>query len=171
MSLQKIIKKILKEEKSFDDKKIVKDLLDEVGFDRTIKYLGGLSNFIDMMYDGDLLKFSEGTITPIVYESLDRMNLYFHDEFAKRLGLKDIKVDNEIHRNLGYFKVVVAGERFTFKIVLTPTMIHNQPYGKVKSSDGDYGFSKLGENYRQQIFQQIIDKYDLKPYMNVKTFY
>lgn len=171
MSLQKIIKKILKEEKSFDDKKIIKDLLDEVGFDTTIKYLGGLSNFIDMMYDGDLLKFSEGTITPIVYESLDRMNLYFHDEFAKRLGLKDIKSDNEIHRNLGYFKIVVDGERFTYEIVLTPTMIHNQPYGKVKSSDGNYGFSRLGENYRQQIFQQIIDKYDLKPYMNVKTFY
>jgi hypothetical protein len=29
----------------------------------------------------------------------------------------------------------------------------------------------LGLRYRQQIFKQIIDKYDLSKYMGVKTFY
>lgn len=41
------------------------------------------------MYDGDLIKFSEDTTTPITYLSTDGMNLYLHEVLVYSLGFKD----------------------------------------------------------------------------------
>jgi hypothetical protein len=62
---------------------------------------------------------------------------------------------------------------------LRPHRLHDQTYYKVLGASGDSGFgysfitkkNTLGVRYRQQIFKQIIDKYDLSKYMGVKTFY
>ena len=75
--MKELIRKILKEETSVDQKEIIQDIIDEFGNETAIKYLGGVNNFINIMYDGDLIKFSKDTITPIVYMSSIELNLYF----------------------------------------------------------------------------------------------
>jgi hypothetical protein len=68
---------------------------------------------------------------------------------------------------------------YKFTARLYPTNLHDQTYYKVVGLSGDSGFgygfiSKkniLGLRNRQQIFKQIIDKYNLEPYMKLKTFY
>jgi hypothetical protein len=77
--MKELIRRILKEETSVDQKEIIQDIINEFGYETAIKYLGGVDNFINIMYDGDLIKFSEDTTTPIVYLSTDGMNLYLHE--------------------------------------------------------------------------------------------
>jgi hypothetical protein len=174
--MKELIRRILKEETSVDQKEIIQDIMNEFGNETAIKYLGGLDNFINIMYDGDLIKFSEDTTTPIVYLSTDGMNLYLHEFLA--LGFKDSTWRGE--KELGDFRYGAKnGIQYKFSARLNPTRLHNQTYYRVVGSSGDSGFgysfitkrNTLGKRYRQQIFKQIIDKYGLEPYMKVKTFY
>jgi hypothetical protein len=129
----------------------------------------GIENIIKIAYDGDIIKFSEDTTTPLAYMSTDRMNLYLHKALVDELGLKDIKWGGRNEKELGKFGYgPKGGHRYLFNATLT---LHNQNYYKVVGTSGDSGFGLLRVGYRRQIFKQIIDKYDLSKYMNVKTFY
>ena len=66
-------------------------MIKDFGYETAIKYLGGLDNFINIMYDGDLIKFSEDTTTPIAYLSRDLMNFYLHEALVKQLGIEESK--------------------------------------------------------------------------------
>jgi hypothetical protein len=112
--------------------------------------------------------------------STDRMNLYIHKALVDELGLKDIGWAGRNEKELGKFAYGSKnGLRYAFNATLAPTRLHNQNYYRVVGTSGDSGFGYsfinkkniLGIRYRQQIFKQIIDKYDLSKYMNVKTFY
>ena len=46
--MKELIRKILKEETSADQKKIIQDIMNEFGNKTAIKYLGGLDNFINI---------------------------------------------------------------------------------------------------------------------------
>ena len=134
------------------------------------------------MYDGDLIKFSEDTTTPIVYLSADGMNLYLHTTLVDQLGLENVNSSASTFsrpKTLGKFRYGSKNDiPYAFTANLEPTRLHNIYY-KVVGSSGDSGFgynfitkrNTLSKRYRQQIFKQIIDKYDLEPYMKVKTFY
>ena len=176
--MKELIRKILKEETSVDQKEIIQDIIDEFGNETAIKYLGGVNNFINIMYDGDLIKFSKDTITPIVYMSSIELNLYLHEALVKQLDFEDAVWRGE--KELGNFTFGSKNDiQYNFRANLSPTRLHNQTYYKVVGSSGDSGFgygyitkrNTLGKRYKQQIFKQIIDKYDLEPYMKVKTFY
>ena len=176
--MKELIRKILKEETSVDQKEIIQDIIDEFGYETAIKYLGGVNNFINIMYDGDLINFSEDTTTPITYLSTDGMNLYLHEVLVYALGFKDAMWRGE--KELGDFKFGSKNSiQYKFNARLYPTILHNQKYYRVVGASGDSGFgysyitkrNTLGKRYRQQIFKQIIDKYNLEPYMKVKTFY
>ena len=178
--MKELIRKILKEETSADQKEIIQDIMNEFGNKTAIKYLGGLDNFINIMYDGDLIKFSEDTTTPLAYMSLDRMNLYLHKALVDELGIKESKSWHSDEKELGKFIFGSKnGHEFSFNARLRPHRLHDQKYYKVLGTSGDSGFgysfitkkNTLGVRYRQQIFKQIIDKYGLEPYMKVKTFY
>lgn len=178
--MKKLIRKILKEETEVDQKEIIQDMLDDFGFQNTLKYLGGIDNFLDIMYDGDLIKFSEETKTPIAYLSVDGMRFYIHEALVALLKLDDTNFYNRKEKELGDFRFGSKnGFQYKFHARLQPTTLHDKTYYKVVGMSGDSGFGygfltkkeTLGKRYRQQIFNQIIDKYDLKPYMNVKTFY
>ena len=176
--MKELIRKILKEETSVDQKEIIQDIIDEFGYETAIKYLGGVNNFINIMYDGDLIKFSEDTRTPMAYISSIELNLYLHKALVKKLDFEDAVWRGE--KELGNFTFGSKNDiQYKFRANLLPTRLHNQTYYKVVGTSGDSGFgygyitkrNTLGKRYRQQIFKQIIDKYDLEPYMKVKTFY
>jgi hypothetical protein len=112
--------------------------------------------------------------------SLDRMNLYLHKALVDELGIKESKSWHSDEKELGKFIFGSKnGHEFSFNARLRPHRLHDQTYYKVLGTSGDSGFgysfitkkNTLGVRYRQQIFKQIIDKYDLSKYMGVKTFY
>jgi hypothetical protein len=108
------------------------------------------------------------------------MNLYLHKALVDELGIKESKSWNSDEKELGKFIFGSKnGYEFNFNARLRPQRLHDQIYYKVLGTSGDFGFgytfltkkNTLGVRYRQQIFKQIIDKYDLSKYMGVKTFY
>jgi hypothetical protein len=176
--MRDLIKKILREQTE-SKKDAVKSMIKKSGLETTAKVMGGINNIIDIVYDGDLIKFSEDTITPIAYMSTDGLNLYLHEGLVKQLGIQDTTNPNDQYY-LGNFTFGSKnGIEYSIHIRLEPHRLHNQLYYKVVGSSGDYGFghhfiskrNTLGKRYRQQIFKQIIDKYNLKPYMKIKIFY
>ena len=178
--MKELIRKILKEETSPNEKETIQDLIKDFGYETAIKYLGGLDNFINIMYDGDLIKFSEDTTTPIVYLSRDLMNFYLHEALVKQLGIEESKSWYSGEKDLGKFRFGSKnGHEFNFNARLRPQRLHDQTYYKVLGMSGDSGFgysditekNTLDIRYRQQIFKQIIKKYGLEPYMKVKRFY
>jgi hypothetical protein len=183
MNTKELIIKILKEEIEIpvdNDKQLIDDLVKDYGMETAIKYLGGIDNYISIRYDGDLIKFSEETTTPIAYISADGFNLYLHESLIKEFGLKDVPHSSKGEKLLGNFKFgSKTSTNYLFTAYLYPTRIHNQTYYKVVGMSGDSGFGYnfikkrdiLGKRYRQQIFKQIMDKYDLPKYMKVQTFY
>jgi hypothetical protein len=160
--------------------KTVRRLVQDIGLTEVSEIMGGIDRVIELGYNGDLIKFSEETTTPIAYMSTDGMNLYLHEALVNELGLKDKPWGSRNEKELGKFAYGSKnGLRYAFNAVLTPTRLHDQKYYRVVGSSGDSGFgygyitkrNTLGKRYRQQIFKQIIDKYDLLKYMTVKTFY
>ena len=159
-----------KESKIEDIRQMVKDP-HQFG---TILKVMGIENLIKIVYDGDLIKFREDTTTPIVYFSTDGMNLYLHEALVNSLGLEDMTWISRSEKKLGKFVYGSKnGHRYAFTASLTPITLKNQPYYKVVGTSGDSGFgygfinqkNVLGKRYRGQIFQQIIDKYNLQEYM------
>ena len=183
MSQKETIRRILREETN-SKKDVVLSMIKNSGLTATAKIIGGIENVVNLAYDGDLIKFSEDTTTPIVYMGTDGMNLYLHEALVNELGLENVNSSPSTYsrpKTLGKF---VYGSKktiqYSFTANLEPIRLHDQLlYYKVVGRSGDSGFGysfikksdTLGKRYRQQIFKQIIDKYGLKPYMNVKTFY
>lgn len=177
IDMKHLIRRILKEETE-SKKDAIKSMIKKSGLEVAARVLGGINNIIDIVYDGNLIKFSEDTTTPIAYLSTDGMNLYLHEGLVKQLGIQDSSNPNDEYY-LGKFTFGSDGTKYSIHTRLEPARLHNQFYYKVVGSSGDYGFNRhfilkkntLGKRHRQQIFKQIIDKYGLKPYMKIKTFY
>jgi len=114
--------------------------------------------------------------------STDKKSLYLHEALVEKLKLKDGKFMSRDEKELGDFRFGTKDNmmyKFTARLFPTQLVLHNQPYYKVVGLSGDSGFGYgfisqkniLGLRHRQQIFKQIIDKYNLEPYMKLKTFY
>jgi hypothetical protein len=114
--------------------------------------------------------------------STDGMNLYLHAALVNELGLENLNSYANFSnlKTLGKFRYGSKNDiQYAFTANLERARLHDQQYYKVVGSSGDSGFgysyitkrNTLGKRYRQQIFKQIIDKYDLEPYMKIKTFY
>ena len=171
--------KHLYNEQAESKKDALKSMLQQSGIEVTSKLMGGIDNLINVLYDGDVMKFSEDTHTPLVYMSVDEMSLYIHHALVDKLGLDNANFSSK-EKTLGKFRFGSKNSHlYAFTANLTPTRLHDQPYYKVVGTSGDSGFgyafinkrNTLGKRYRQQIFKQIIDKYNLEPYMQLKTFY
>ncbi len=89
-----LIRKILREQTE-SKKDAIKSLIKKSGLETAARVMGGLNNIIDIVYDGDLIKFSEDTITPIAYMSTDGLNLYLHEALVKQLGIQDTTHPND----------------------------------------------------------------------------
>ena len=160
--------------------KTVRRLVQDIGLTEVAEIMGGIDRVIELGYNGDLIKFSEETTTPIAYMSTDGMNLYLHEALINELGLENANFPSG-PKTLGKFVYGSKnGIQYAFTSNLEPTRLYDQKYYRVVGSSGNSGFgyydyftkrNTLGKRYRQQIFKQIIDKYDLLKYMTVKTFY
>ena len=172
--------KHLYNEQAESKKDALKSMLQQSGIEVTSKLMGGIDNLINVLYDGDIMKFSEDTHTPLVYMSVDEMSLYIHVALVEKLGLENANFSSR-EKTLGKFRYGTKnGMQYAFTANLKPnSILHDQPYYKVVGTSGHSGFGyafinkkdTLGKRYRQQIFKQIIDKYNLEPYMQLKTFY
>lgn len=176
--MRDLIKGILREE-SDSKKDVIKSLIKTSGIVNTSKMMGCFNNIVNIVYNGDIKKFSEDTTTPLVYTSQNQMALYLHELIVEKLALENANFSLS-EKTLGKFSFGPKnGMKFPFRANLTPTRLHDQPYYKVVGTSGDSGFGyafinerdTLGKRYRQQIFKQIIDKYDLEQYMEVQVFY
>ena len=152
----------------------IKQMIKNDGRLESIIKMMGIENLIKVIYDGDIIKFSEDTHTPLAYMSTDRMSLYLHEALVEELGLKDLKWSSRKEKELGKFRYGSKnGLQYAFNAVLNPTRIHNQNYYRVVGTSGDSGFgysfinkrNTLGKRYREQIFNQIVDKYKLQEYL------
>jgi len=180
MNLRENIRKILREQPE-SKKDILKSTLKQSGIDFTSKLMGGIDNIVNVLYDGDIMEFSEDNHMPLAYMSVDKKRLYIHQALVEKLNLKNSGHYNPRgEKELGDFRYGPKnGIEYKFTARLYPTNLQNQPYYKVVGMSGDSGFGYsfitqrniLGLRYRQQIFKQIIDQYNLEPYMKLKTFY
>lgn len=167
-------------EQTESKKEALKSMLKQSGIAVTSKLMGGIDNLITVLYDGDIMGFSEDTHTPLVYMSTDKMALYIHDALVETFGLENSGNMFRGEKELGNFRFGSKDHMiYKFTARLYPTQLHDQTYYKVVGMSGDSGFGYgfitkkniLGLRNRQQIFKQIIDKYDLEPYMKLKSFY
>jgi hypothetical protein len=178
MNLKESIRKILKEEIEIpvdNDMELIDDLVREYGIDTAIKYLGGIDNYINIRYDGDIKEYSKENNLKLVIISDDKMNMYINELLVKKLGIEDNKYTSGGEKKVGKFGYGAKnGMQFAFNAGLMPgPKKHNLTYYRVVGSSGDSGFgysfinkrNTLGKRYREQIFNQIVDKYKLQEYL------
>lgn len=176
--MKELIRKILKEEVEVPEKVSMKDaikqMIDDEGLTAATELFGGLSNLIKTAYNGDLKEFSKDTGTKLAKISIDGTRMYIHEVLVDELGLEDKTWLTRPEKKLGDFSFGPKnGTQYKFTASLTPTTVNNQPYYRVVGTSGDLGFgygwitikNTLGKRYRAQIYNQIIDRFNLQPYM------
>jgi len=173
VNMKDLIRKILREQTE-SKKDAIKSMIKKSGLETAAKVMGGVDSLIKILYDGDILNFSKDTNTPLAYMSTDRMNLYLHEALVRELGLKDVKWGDRYDKDLGKFAYGSKnGYMYAFNATLIPLRLHDQKYYRVVGTSGDSGFgysfinkrNTLGKRYREQIFNQIVDKYKLQEYL------
>jgi len=162
-----------KEETTNSGKENLLKLKEKIGFDKALKAVGGLENFIRIVYGGDIKKFfKDENIEP--YRISPEPNLYISDIIVQSLELKDAPFSSGKEKDLGDFSWVSGGIRYKFngylrRVNFTSGNVEWRVVGQ--SGDSGFGYSfitkknTLGKRARMQIFQQIIDKYNLQKYI------
>jgi hypothetical protein len=170
--MKNLIKKILKEETSDRAKEKLLSLKDKIGLNGAMKAVGGLKNFIKITYSSDIKEFFKNeNIEP--YRISSEPNMYFSDIIVQSLDLPDASFSNGLEKDLGKFSWVSGGMRYSFNAYLRRVnFTSGNIEWRVVGQSGDSGFgyafitkrNTLGKRARMQIFQQIIDKYNLDSY-------
>lgn len=164
--MKQLIRKILKEE-SLKDK--IKQEIKDNGFESAAMYVGGIKNLVNILYDGDLRLFFKDRNIEAYYITAEP-NLYISDIIVQSLDLPDAPFGRGKEKELGKFSWVSGGIKYSFTAYLRRMNYgSNKVEWRVVGQSGDYGFgyafisqkNTLGKRARMQIFNQIIDDYDL----------
>jgi len=170
--MKDLIKKILKEETEEPLDNDLKGLYNEIGWHQIERMFGSVSNYIKMVYDRNLKEFYKNeNVRPYYIREGNEVNMYFDDNLVQHLNLEDFGKDE---KKLGKFKFGRKNDtQYSFDARLRKV---NHVDGKVvwrvvgMSGSSGFGYSfiskreTLGKTYRNQIYQQIVDKYNLKDY-------
>ena len=170
--MKDLIKKILKEETEEPSDNDLKGLYNEIGWYQIERMFGSVSNYIKMVYDRNLKEFYKNeNVRPYYIREGNEVNMYFDDNLVQHLNLEDFGKDE---KKLGKFKFGRKNDtQYSFDARLRKV---NHVTGKVvwkvvgMSGSSGFGYSfipkreTLAKTYRNQIYQQIIDKYNLKDY-------
>jgi hypothetical protein len=168
--MRELIRKILNESIVKDQ---VKQLIDDEGLAGAIEYIGGADNLIKILYNGDIMKYYEETGFRPIRLTIDP-NLYIDDLIVQKLNLPSIRFSGQDMKDLGEFSWTTNGHTYKFNAQLIPRDLYSgQKIWRVVGQSGDYGFgysfitkrNTLGKRARTQIYNQIIDKYDLQEYL------
>ena len=171
--MRELIRKILKEQIS-EKQQMLSDLLKSSGGEVASKMVGGYENLINILYGGDFKNYAKENNINLVRFGSDGMSMYFHPSLVELMGLRDGHWMNE--KILGNFSYGSPnGIKYSFTANLHPLKQNGEITSyKVVGMSGDSGFgysginkrNTLGKRYRQQIFKQIVDKFDLKKYLD-----
>ena len=159
--------------------KTVRRLVKDIGVKEVAEIMGGLQRVIDLGYDGDIKWFAKDIVSDskfkLIFITPDGMSMYIHKHLADTLPLKELFNGD---KELGKFRYGSKNDiQYAFTAVLRPVMKSDEPYYKVIGMSGDSGFGynsipkkyTLGKRFRNQIFNQVIDRYNLKPFMESTT--
>ena len=172
MNLQKQIRRVLREEVTDRGEKL-RDLSKKVGLRSAIEFAGGINNFVKHAYNGDIREYfkNEG-VEPYSIKVGDNVSMYMNDVLVQNLNLKDYYSEDE--KELGDFRFGKKNSQsYKFTARLRKVKYANGDISwKVIGMSGSRGFGysfmnkrdELAKTYRKQIFQQIIDKYNLDSY-------
>lgn len=156
--------------------KQIKRVLKEKGVQYAVDFFGGMENLLNWAYDGDLEKFAKDNDIKLVDFSSDGLMLLIQEFVVKKMKLKARPFDGNIRLELGKFSYgPKSSQSYRVNAYLTkiPKRYPWGDYYRVIAIGGDYGFgfygitqrNTLGKKYRQQIYNQIIDKYKLGKYL------
>jgi len=168
MNIKEHIRKVLKEETLKDT---LQDIIDNEDLETATKLVGGAENLVNILYDGDLKRYyEENNLEP--YRISSDANLYIDDLIVQSLDLPEIHRPRP-EKELGDFRWTSGGinYKFTAKLYLM-NYASGKKMWRVVGTSGSHGFGyafiskkeTLGKRARAQIFQQIIDKYNLESY-------
>ncbi len=173
--MKDIILKVLKEQTEkpqISSAEKAKRIADELGIETAFEMFGGSKRYIDIVYGGDIKEFyRHETIRPYNIKEGNEVNMFFDDTLVKYLNLEDFGKDE---KKLGKFKFGKKNDiQYSFDARLRKINYSNGNVAwKVVGMSGSSGFGytfiskreTLGKTYRRQIFQQIVDKYNLEDY-------
>ena len=175
--MKNLIRQILKEEVSEPKKNSVKDslqqMIDDGGVMSAAELVGGIDNLVNLLHGGDFKSFyKENNLLPYKF-SEDGMSMYIDDLLVHYISSPLHHTKKE--KSLGDFRYGSKGGtqyKFNARAYGPFSRRGDQLWWKVVGSSGDSGFgyshitkkNTLGKRYRGQIFQQIVDKYNLNKY-------
>ena len=170
--MKDLIKKILKEETEEPSDNDLKGLYNEIGWHQIERMFGSVSNYIKMVYDRNLKEFYKNeNVRPYYIREGNEVNMYFDDNLVQHLNLEDF---NEYEKKLGKFKFGRKNDtQYSIDARLQKVNhVDGKVVWKVVGMSGSSGFGysfitkreTLAKTYRNQIYQQIIDKYNLEDY-------
>ena len=171
MNLHETIRKVLREEVSGISNKF-RELSKKVGLTDAIKVVGGIENFVNIAYNGDIKEyFKNEDIEPYSFKFGDNVNMYLDDILVQHLNLKDFSDDEKELGEFRFGKKDSMGYKFKAKLRKIKYM-NGKITWRVVGLSGSRGFGysfvnmrdELPKTYRKQIFQQIINKYNLDSY-------
>ena len=100
--MKDLIKKILKEETEEPSDNDLKGLYNEIGWYQIERMFGSVSNYIKMVYGGNLKEFYKNeNVRPYYIREGNEVNMYFDDNLVQHLNLEDF---GEYEKKLGKFK-------------------------------------------------------------------
>ena len=150
----------------------IKQMVNDDGFKSAIDIFGGINNIIKFVSDGDVIKFmKEFNIEPYIIKEGDTINMYIPDFIINTLNLEDFSSKEKVMGEFGWGRLNSNG-KFPYKMnvrVRSGITLKGLPYWHVVGVGGSYGFGysfitkkeTIGKTFRRQIFNQIIDKYNL----------
>jgi|694.fasta_scaffold13927_6 hypothetical protein len=166
------MKIIITEDQRDSMREDLRDLTNDLGLVTALKAVGGVRNYIKILYDGDISQYFKETGVPPIRISSEP-NLYIDDLIVQKLNLPSIRFIGKDMKDLGEFTWDSSGT-YKFHAQLMPMILNSgQKIWRVVGQSGDYGFgysfitkkNTLGKRARRQIFQQVIDKYGLNSYV------
>ena len=172
--MKELIKQILREELTSTQEKLFR-LSKSLGIKGAADFVGGIDRYINIMYGGDFEKFVKDSDVEVVSFSKNGLNMYLHPLLVELIGLPDKRFVGTNMKQLGKFSYGPKdGIRYSFTADLMPLTQDGEIIKYlVVGTSGDSGFgysfitkrNTLAKRARQQIYQQIIDKYNLQKYI------
>lgn len=165
------LREVVKE--SENDKELLKSIIDDFGVKDAIKYAGGVKDYIDIMFDGDVKKYFEDRNLNAYYITKNGMDMYLSDDLVSVLDLsnsgKDKLLGDFVWKSSGIRFKITAFLKEQSKGYIQPEGFQEQKMWRVmgKSGDSGWGFpfltkrETIGVRGRQQVFKQIIQKLGL----------
>lgn len=154
-----------------------KDIIRTLGVNHLSNMMGGINNVLKYLYQNDLSQYFEETgFKPFEIIKGDKINMYIDDFVVQLLNLEDKGFSGRDEKLLGNFvyQPQKNGTKYKFAGYLYPShRASGQKQWRVVGISGSSGFGYsfinqrdvLGNRSRKQIFNQIIDKYNLEKFL------